>query len=64
MTNVALEQVDVEIRKRRTQVIALQAELEELGDYLDVLEARKKSMGRKTLSQADMERRYAAKSAT
>ncbi len=61
MTEAILEKVDVEIKRRRTQVSELHAELEELEDYLDVLEARKNSIGKKTFTQAEMERRYAGK---
>jgi len=32
-----------------------------LGDYLDVLEARRKSLGKSTLTQAEAERRYGVK---
>jgi hypothetical protein len=61
MTNAILEKVDVEIKRRRTQVTELHAELEDLEDYLDVLEARKDSLGKKNHTQAEMERRYAGK---
>ena len=54
--------MDMEIKKRRAQVMELHAELEELEDYLDILEARKNSMGKKTFPQAEMEQRYAGKS--
>jgi hypothetical protein len=62
MTSATLEKVDTEIQKRRAQVMELHAELEDLEDYLDILEARKNSMGKKTFSQTEMERRYAGKS--
>ena len=62
MTSTTLEKVDIEIKKRRAQVNELHTELEDLEDYLDVLEARKDSLGKKTFSQSDMERRYAGKS--
>ena len=61
MTSATLEKVDTEIKKRRAQVLELHAELEDLEDYLDILEARKNSIGGGTFSQADMERRYAGK---
>ncbi|MGH7989986.1 MAG: hypothetical protein ACREDS_07360 [Limisphaerales bacterium] len=61
MANAILEKVDVEIKRRRTQVSELHAELEDLEDYLDVLEARKNSLGKKTYTQAEMEALYAAK---
>ena len=61
MTSATLEKVDTEIKKRRAQVSELHTELEDLEDYLDVLESRRNSLGKKTLSQADMARRYAGK---
>jgi phage shock protein A len=63
MSSATLEKVDTEIKKRRTQVMELHAELEDLEDYLDILEARKNSLGGKTFTQAEMERRYAGKTA-
>jgi hypothetical protein len=62
MTSATLEKVDIEIKKRRAQVNELHTELADLHDYLDVLEARKNSLGKKTFSQAEMKRRYAGKS--
>ena len=38
MAKIVLERVDAEIKRRRSQVTKLQAELEDLDDYLDVLE--------------------------
>ncbi len=38
MTSATLEKVDTEIKKRRAQVMELHAELEDLEDYLDILE--------------------------
>jgi len=58
MTKVLLERVDVEIKRRRTAVNRLQAELEDLEDYLDVLEARRRAAGKGNYAQAEMEKRY------
>ena len=54
-------QVEIKIKNRRQQVAQMHEELEDLEDYLDVLEARRKSLGKKTYTQAEMEARYAAK---
>ena len=59
MTKAILESVDTEIKSRRQQVAQMHEELEDLEDYLDVLEARKNSLGKKTYTQAEMEARYA-----
>jgi Skp family chaperone for outer membrane proteins len=61
MTKAVLEKVDVEIKSRREQVAQMREDLEELEDYLDVLEARRRSVGKRTYTQADMERRYVTK---
>ena len=61
MTKAIFENVDREIKNRRQQVVQMHEELEDLEDYLDVLEARRKSLGKKTYTQAEMEARYAAK---
>ena len=61
MTKAVLKQVDNEIKQRRVQVTQLHTELEDLEDYLDVLEARRRALGKKTLTQSEMEKRYANK---
>lgn len=61
MTKAVLENADAEIKHRRRQVAQMHEELEDLEDYLDVLEARRRSLGKKNYTQAEMEARYAAK---
>lgn len=61
MTKTVLKQFDNEIKQRRQQVSQLQSDLEELEDYLDVLTARRQSLGKKTATQAEMEKCYANK---
>ena len=61
MTEPALKELDADIRKKREQVSQLRHDLEEMEDYLDVLEARRKSLGKPLITQAQAERRYAAK---
>lgn len=61
MTKAVLEKVDVEIKRRREQVAQMHVDLEDLEDYLDVLEARRRAIGKRTYTQAEMERRYVAK---
>lgn len=58
MTKTVLKEVDNQIKQRRVQVSQLHSELEDLEDYLDVLEARRDSSGKKTFTQAEMEKRY------
>ena len=61
MTDIALKELDADIRKRRKQVGRLREDLEDMEDYLDILEARRKSLGRNALTQAQAGRRYASK---
>ena len=60
MTKATLERIDEQIRRRRKAVTQLHAELEDLEDYVDVLEARRQSLGKRTYAQGEMKRRYAA----
>lgn len=61
MTKAVLERVDAQIRRRRSEVSRLHVELEELDDYLNVLEARRRAVGKRTHTQAEMEKRYRVK---
>ena len=58
MTKAVLERVDSEIERRRSEVSRLHTELEDLEDYLDVLQARRRAIGKPTYTQAEMEKRY------
>ena len=58
MTKTVLEHVDTEIKRRRAEVTKLHAELEDLEDYLDVLEARRQAVGKRTYTQGEMENRF------
>jgi hypothetical protein len=61
MTKAILERVDMEIRRRRSEVSRLHVELEDLDDYLQVLEARRRAVDKKTHTQTEMEKRYRTK---
>ena len=61
MTDIALKELDADIRKRRKQVTQLRQELEDMEDYIDILEARRKSLGKPRLTHAQVEKRYAVK---
>ena len=58
MTKAVLERVDNEIKQRRSEVTRLHTQLEDLEDYLDGLEARRRASGKPTYTQAEMEKRY------
>ena len=58
MTEVVLKKVDAEIKRRRSEVTKLHGQLEDLEDYLDILEARGRAAGKPTCTQSEMEKRY------
>ena len=60
MTEAVLKDVDAEIKRRRTEVSKLHEQLEDLEDYLDVLEARRRSVGKPTFTQKEMEKRFSS----
>jgi hypothetical protein len=51
-----------EIAEKREQVKALQDEIENLSDYLDVLEARAKDLSTPRLTHDEVKKRYRVKS--
>jgi hypothetical protein len=61
MSETTLKVLDADIRKRRQEVGRLRDDLEELEDYLDILEARRQSIGKPRQTQAQVERRYGVK---
>lgn len=61
MTEAVLKKVDTEIKRRRSEVIRLHEQLEDLEDYLDVLEARRRAIGKPALTQSEVEKRYATR---
>ena len=61
MTRIAQKQITKTIRVKRKQLSAIRAEVEDLFDYLDVLEARARDNGKPQLSHADAKKRYGLK---
>ena len=51
-----------QIAEKRIQVKALQDQIEDLSDYLDVLEARAKDLSKPRLTHDEVKKRYLAKS--
>lgn len=49
------------IAQKRRELIAIRTEIEDLLDYLDVLEARARDGGKPRLSHAEIKKRYAAR---
>ena len=58
MTEAVLKNVDASIKRRRSEVTKLREQLEDLEDYLNVLEARRAAVGKRTYSQSEMEKRF------
>ena len=58
MTKVAQKMVVRSIRRKREEIAALREELEDLSDYLDVVEARVRDEGKPRLTHQEVKRRY------
>jgi P2-related tail formation protein len=59
MTKMAVKAVARSIHRKREQIAALRDELEDLNDYLDLVEARARDEGKPRLSHQEVKRRYA-----
>jgi hypothetical protein len=55
------QRVERVISRKRLQLKALREEIEDLSDYLDVLEARAHDLGKTRLSQDAVKKRYGLK---
>ncbi len=58
MTKTAEKAVVRSIRRKREQITALREELDDLNDYLDLVEARVRDEGKPRLTHAQVKRRY------
>ncbi len=58
MTKAAQKTVVRSIRRKREQIAALREELENLNDYLDVVEARVRDEGKQRLTHQEVKQRY------
>ncbi|PYI89181.1 MAG: hypothetical protein DME26_01815 [Verrucomicrobia bacterium] len=61
MTKTAEKIVVRSIHKKRKQIAALREELEDLNDYLDVVEARVRDEGKPRLTHDEVKKRYELK---
>ena len=61
MTKVDQQQIDSTISRKRKQIADLREELEDLNDYLDLLEARAQDNGKPTISHQEMKTRLGMK---
>lgn len=58
MTKAAEMTVVRSLRRKREQIAALREELEDLNDYLDLVEARVRDQGKPRLTHQEVKRRY------
>jgi hypothetical protein len=61
MTKTAEKQIAKTIRVKREQLSAIRAEVEDLFDYLAVLEARARDNGKPRLTHGEVKKRYGLK---
>lgn len=61
MTRPVSQRIDRAIVEKRLQLKSLREEIEDLIDYLDVLEARARDLGRVRLSHDEVKKRYGLK---
>ena len=59
MTKTVQKTVVRSLRRQREQIATLREELEDLTDYLNVVEARVRDEGKPRLTHAEVKRRYA-----
>lgn len=61
MTKAAQQQLTRSIRQKRSVLTSMREEIEDLIDYLDLLEARTRNAGKPTVSHADVLKKYGLK---
>lgn len=61
MTKTLEQKVARTIAQKRNQLLAIREEIEDLIDYLDVLEARARDEGKPRLAHVEVKKRYGFK---
>ncbi|MGA9452592.1 MAG: hypothetical protein WBW41_14750 [Verrucomicrobiia bacterium] len=61
MTKTVQQTAARSISRKREQIATLRDELEDLNDYLDLVEARVRDEGRPRLTHAEVKKRYGLK---
>jgi hypothetical protein len=61
MTKTVAKTVVRSIHQKREQIAALREELEDLNDYLDLVEARVRDEGKPRLTHEEVKKRYGVK---
>lgn len=59
MTKTLIRDLGRTVKQKRRQLSAIRDEVEDLLDYLDVIEARAKDAGKPRLSHAEVKKRFA-----
>jgi LytS/YehU family sensor histidine kinase len=62
MSKTISKDISKEIRQKREQLVAIREEVENLIDYLEVLEARASDQGKPRMAHTDVMKRYRIKS--
>ena len=62
MVKAVTRKVGQTIARKRKELIAIRTEIEDLLDYLDILEARARDAGKPTMSHDEVKKRYSAQS--
>jgi tRNA U34 5-carboxymethylaminomethyl modifying GTPase MnmE/TrmE len=60
MTKTLEREVSRKVRQKREELTAIRQEVEDLIDYLDVLQARVRDSGKARLNQEQVKKRYGA----
>jgi hypothetical protein len=58
MTKTLEHEISRTVRRKRRELSQIREEVEDLLDYLDILEARAKDTGKPRISHAEIKRRY------
>jgi len=58
MTRTLEREIDRKVREKRQQLSVIREEVEDLLDYLDVLEARARDTGKPRLTHDEVKKRY------
>jgi hypothetical protein len=61
MTKTLEKRIDRTIRRKREELVDLREEIEDLIDYLDILEVRVRDAGKPRLNHAEVKKRYGLK---
>ena len=61
MTKTREREIIRKVRQKRQQLVAVREEVEDLMDYLDLVEARAKDAGKPRLNHEELKKRYGNK---